>query len=1097
MTFLLNDSLIRSLCDQTAWRKGEAACRAGKVELQPPRAAEGESIYAAAIRERGAVHRVQIRLQPGSRVTTTCSCSTEFAFAQACKHVAAALRQIMLVQRHETQAADSTVPADADARTGTQQAQPLIGGEPETLAARMLELFRAKGRSGGGRSQMELRAPLQAEFALRVDPLGPGRRLIGVELRIGPDKRYAVPELRAFLTAYARGEPYACSRHFTYLPAQHCFGPDEDRLIQQLCGVSRNERLQREAAGALYSGEVAQPSLLRLPPYAWETAAPLLAALPHVRLYSADREFDTLAIDNGPLPVRFAFAAGDERESCVLHMHGLRALLLLEAYDMALADNRFIRLAPGTLRQLEELQTLLRQAEHEALPIPYAQVGAYVEHVVPALMRLGDVQIARAIAQRIETLPLEARIYLDRVRERLLAAVEFQYGDLVMNPLEAEQTRDGERRRMFMRDGEREARILELMEGAGFTRTESGYVMQDEPREFHFLYHVVPHLEELAKLYATSAVKVRVIAKHPPPRIAVTRDERTNWLELRFELEGISDDDVKRVLDSLAEKRSYHRLSSGALLPLESEAFAELVRFLNDVGLPAPEEPAPRLRLPLAQGLSAVEDHERLMRLAPSMQELLQRLDEPQAIEHPLPPGLSGQLRPYQIRGYQWMKTLAQYGFGGILADEMGLGKTVQSIAFLASLLEDIRARRAPALIVCPASLLYNWRSELQRFAPEARTAIVDGPAAPRRALLRGAAEYEILITSYPLLRQDIRQHAEQPYHALILDEAQMIKNDSTQTARAVKRLRAEHRFALTGTPLENRLDELRSIFEAVFPGLFPERRIFAELSADKVRRRARPFLLRRLKRDVLQELPDKRETTLSAELLPAQKKLYAAYLARLRYETLKHLEEDDFGRSRIRFLAGLTRLRQLCCHPALFVEGYSGSSAKFEQLLALIDDCRAGGRRLLVFSQFTSMLELIARELGRRGVPFFALDGETPAARRLALCSRFNNGERDVFLISLKAGGTGLNLTGADTVVLYDLWWNPAVEQQAEDRAHRIGQTRAVQVIRLVARGTIEEKMLAMQQSKRKLLGSLLESEAEAAGAWSKQDIRALFRND
>jgi SNF2 family DNA or RNA helicase len=244
-----------------------------------------------------------------------------------------------------------------------------------------------------------------------------------------------------------------------------------------------------------------------------------------------------------------------------------------------------------------------------------------------------------------------------------------------------------------------------------------------------------------------------------------------------------------------------------------------------------------------------------------------------------------------------------------------------------------------------------------------------------------------------------------------------------------------------------------------VFPELFPSRKVFNDLSREKVAKRVRPFLLRRLKTDVLKELPEKIESVQASELLPEQKKLYVAYLAELQQETVKHLHEG-YQKHRIKILAGLTRLRQLCCHPTLFVEGYGGSSAKFEQLLEMLAECQSMGKRVLVFSQFTKMLGLIGRELGYQGVPYFYLDGQTPTSERVELCSRFNEGVRDVFLISLKAGGTGLNLTGADTVILYDLWWNPAVEQQAADRAHRIGQKNIVQVIRLVTQGTVEDKM-------------------------------------
>jgi SNF2 family DNA or RNA helicase len=451
-------------------------------------------------------------------------------------------------------------------------------------------------------------------------------------------------------------------------------------------------------------------------------------------------------------------------------------------------------------------------------------------------------------------------------------------------------------------------------------------------------------------------------------------------------------------------------------------------------------------------------------------------------------------LRDYQKFGFQWMKTLAHYHFGGILADDMGLGKTLQSIAFLLSELPENRESGTPALIVCPASLTYNWMNELKKFAPEIRAVVMEGEKARRDEILERASHVDVIITSYPLLRRDSDSYAGLRFSVLILDEAQAIKNHSTLTAQSVQELKAKHRFALTGTPVENRLEDLWSIFDAVFPELFWSRKRFGELSSEQVGKKARPFILRRLKSDVLQELPDKIETVQTSELLPDQKKLYLAYLTKLQEDALTRIRTEGFQKSRMHILAGMTRLRQLCCHPALFLENYDGDSGKLEQLLEIIEECRSSGKRMLVFSQFTSMLGIIREQLKIRDIGYFYLDGSTPGRDRVELCARFNEGEQELFLISLKAGGTGLNLTGADTVILYDLWWNPAVEQQAADRAHRIGQKNVVQVIRLITQGTIEEKMHELQQRKRDLIDAVIRPGEEVFTALGEEDIRELL---
>ncbi|MDO3408900.1 DEAD/DEAH box helicase [Saccharibacillus sp. CPCC 101409] len=1190
-----NERTIKMLCGASAYRKGEALFRAGKVELRRPEGAESGD-YEAFVRD-GDTLRVKLRLGGSDdAMAAECDCSAGFAFEQSCKHAAAALLQLLALRREgslhgtgpsaaaEEAAGGESAPevradeaparrdgygrelpplprqgggerdrrtesaermglsseaseADGSEASGTEgpaeeagdsgaSARPAAGGgrrfaaasRPEDrLVGRVMDLFRQQPRAlGGSRSIFESRRELTAEFLIAPYPHGPRRGLLGIELRVGPDRTYAVPDIREFLSRFERGESYSFSRHFAYDPAGDCFTAQDDAVLLRLDEIRRSEKMQRASAGALYTGEIGDPPSLPLPPHAWESLAPLLAAAPIAAIRSGGRATPGVGVSHEPLPLRFEFrrsASGGLRMSA----RGMAGTVALEAYGLALHRGRLYSLRPAEARRLADLQRIMRGGEAngrgaeepdpEELEIPKAQMDAFMEQVAPGLMKLGDVFIASDVSERVLRIPLEARVYLDRVNDRLLAGLEFQYGDIVINPLERGGARRGESR-ILVREGEKELRILELMENAGFTRTESGYYMQGEEREFGFLHGVVPHLEKMARIYATTSVKERIIAVNPPPRISAGFNERSNWLEFRFELGGIPEAEIREVLAALREKRKYYRLRSGSLLPLDTAAFRSLLDFLNGIRPLLPEEGPDAdgsFRLPAAAGLHLLdgrgeESGSGLIRPERELRRLLDSLRSPDLLDFPVPEPLESVLRDYQQTGYRWLKTLAHYRLGGVLADDMGLGKTVQSIAYLLSALPEIRQSGRPALIVAPASLMYNWRSELARFAPGIRAAVIDGSRREREAALIAAQSPEqasdVWIVSYPLLRRDSALYERIELHTLILDEAQAIKNPETQTAKSVKALRAGFRFALTGTPIENSLEELRSIFEAVLPGLYPGRRAFAELTRETVARRARPFLLRRLKSDVLRELPEKIESLRVSELLPEQKKLYAAHLAKLRFETLKHLDiSEELGQSRILFLAGLTRLRQICCHPALFAEGYEGRSAKFEQLMETLEECRRAGRRVLVFSQFTQMLQLIGRELGVLGVPFFYLDGSTPARERPEMCERFNDGERDLFLISLKAGGTGLNLTGADTVILYDLWWNPAVERQAEDRAYRMGQRRDVQVIRLVAAGTIEEKMIALQRKKTQLIDEVIESgSGDVDLSLTAADIRELL---
>lgn len=413
---------------------------------------------------------------------------------------------------------------------------------------------------------------------------------------------------------------------------------------------------------------------------------------------------------------------------------------------------------------------------------------------------------------------------------------------------------------------------------------------------------------------------------------------------------------------------------------------------------------------------------------------------------------------------------LDHYGFGGILADDMGLGKTLQTIAFLKSRMTE----QSRVLILAPSSLIYNWQDEFQRFAPDSHVTVSYGHKEVREQLI--AQKSNILVTSYTAFRQDFDLHQKETYDYLILDEAQTIKNSQTQIAQKLREFDVKACFALSGTPIENRLLEIWSIFQIVLPGLLPQKKAFLSLEPQEVARLISPFILRRRKEDVLPELPSLTETIYYNELADEQKALYLAQLEQMQ-ERLKGISDADFNRQKLEILSGITRLRQICDTPELFMT-YQGNSGKLASLSQLLLQLKENGRRALIFSQFKGMLELAEKSLSDIGLTSYLLTGSTSAIDRQEMTRAFNKGSRDMFLISLKAGGVGLNLTGADAVILIDLWWNPAVEEQAISRAHRLGQKRHVDVYRLVTKGTIEEKMLALQESKKQLISTVLDGQ-------------------
>jgi SNF2 family DNA or RNA helicase len=449
-----------------------------------------------------------------------------------------------------------------------------------------------------------------------------------------------------------------------------------------------------------------------------------------------------------------------------------------------------------------------------------------------------------------------------------------------------------------------------------------------------------------------------------------------------------------------------------------------------------------------------------------------------------VPDGFHGELRPYQQQGVDFLGYGSTLGLGAVLADDMGLGKTVQALAWLLWLRETT-PDLGPALVVCPASVVHNWAREAEKFAPGLRVALLTS-GTRRHALLAEAGSHDLLVTNYALLRRDIEAWRKVPLGVAILDEAQNIKNPDAAVSRAALTLDVRRRLALTGTPLENRALDLWSIMAFVNPGLLGSRATFAARfdrpdSPAHTRKllaaRLRPALLRRMKQQVAQDLPERIEERRDCEMYPAQRRLYLAELERSR-ALVQGLAEgpDGLARHRIEVLAALTRLRQICCHPALTGAGPAAGSGKFDALWELLEPLLEEGHKVLVFSQFVRCLELLQAEIETRGIAFHVLTGETPTRKREEVVARFQNDDRPcVFLVSLKAGGTGLNLTAASYVVLFDPWWNPAVEAQAIDRTHRIGQTRTVIAYRLLTRGTLEEKIWELQQRKAALARDIL----------------------
>ena len=751
------------------------------------------------------------------------------------------------------------------------------------------------------------------------------------------------------------------------------------------------------------------------------------------------------------------------------------------------------------LANLRPFFTTLFGKKQSELEFRGENMGSFIEKVLPVIKKTMNIQVPEKIKDHYIVEQLQPKLYfdIDRSRQRpvLVARMIFAYGEHEVNPLQDEQKGSY----ILVRDREEEEQLLRLMYDKHFSVRREQFVLTKEDEIFQLMTEGMQDLCRQFEVFYSKEYKANSIKKVGMLSAGIRLNTDINLLEMDVDYGHIPKEELRDFFRSIKLKKKYYRLKSGAFVNLmtEDKQIDEL-RDLLSIGEVTEDNKIAFSQTAVMEVDELLPHTQRITRDA-GYKQLLEDLKNPDKTNWELPNGMEDILRPYQITGYRWLCSLAHYGMGGILADDMGLGKTLQTITYV---LANPGTR---TLIVCPTSLAYNWQDEFSKFAPQIATQIISGTPQERADLMQQSTDVPVWITTYPLIRKDVDLYKAQIFDACFIDEAQFIKNPTSLGAKAVKAVQAKHRFALTGTPIENTLSELWSIFDFVMPGFFGRYRQFEEcyekpilrdhdsVQMQKLRRKIRPFVLRRMKKEVLTELPDKIETRRMAEMGAKQRKIYESYLARIQME-LAGDEENTPGGNRMQVLAALTRLRQICCHPATFASNYHGGSGKLDLLMEQLPDILEGGHSVIVFSQFTSMLSIIAHELKQRNIPFFYLAGSTSAQERKREVKEFNRGEVKVFLISLKAGGTGLNLTGADTVIHFDPWWNPAVEDQATDRAYRIGQKKKVQVIKYVMKDSIEEKIYELQKRKKQLSDQLIQAGESFVTQLTMEEIKELF---
>lgn len=951
-----------------------------------------------------------------------------------------------------------------------------------------------------------------------------------LEARIGREKRYIVKNLLEFAQAVHSGKrvEYGKGMAFEHVPS--AFAPESrpflDLLLEEADAYIRHYEEMRGHAGlplpvmrALTLGSAARDRLFDLLEGKEVQTEDEKGAERVCRVERKDPRF--------PVEVE---ARGDgiavTVPSALTSFRGEQRLYVADGLHLFGCSELYTETMGVFLEQMEQggRECGSRKEKRELL-VGSRDIPLFYARVLEGMEALGILQSPEIDWEKYRPEALKARFEFDSDSpDELRLRPTLSYGDFTFSPLADEHVP-----REICRDVPAEFYISRLITRYfSYWEDESGelVIRGDEEALYQVLSEGMTQFQEVGEVWLSESVRhLRVL---PPPEVSMGVSLGGGWLDLKIETAGIDPAELLQVLSEYRQKKKYYRMKNGEFLQLSGGGLQALDSLTADLGLTKSEFQAGEAKIPAYRAFYldslSGDGRMKLFQRDEAYGMMVRDLKTAQSVSYAVPAVLEKTLREYQKIGYTWMRTLARYHFGGILADDMGLGKTLQVIALLTAFYQEKTEQKAagnegsgselplPSLIVCPASLVYNWGQEFARFSPGIRVLLIAGTAKERQEQLEEQMRMEasegaqVIITSYDLLKRDRAAYLGRTFEYEIIDEAQVIKNAKTQGAKAVKEISANARFALTGTPVENRLSEFWSIFDFLMPGFLYSYRKFRERyelpivknqdpeALTALRRMTGPFVLRRLKKDVLRELPGKEERIVYSAASGRQQKLYTASALKLK-EALAGGAWS--GNGKLEVLSQLMRLRQICCDPALCFEDYTGESAKLETCVSLIASASAAGHKILLFSQFASMLERIRERLLQEGISSHLLVGATPKEERSRMVQAFASDEVPVFLISLKAGGTGLNLTAADIVIHYDPWWNVAAQNQATDRAYRIGQEKPVTVYKLILKDTIEENLLKLQNAKLALAAQVVSEGMVSLGDLSQNELMELFEQN
>lgn len=811
-----------------------------------------------------------------------------------------------------------------------------------------------------------------------------------------------------------------------------------------------------------------------------------------------------------PIDIKFILEKSDESTYCLtpnIDVYGYD-IFYGKNYSYFLIDNKMHKCLPKVENRNLELLEVYKKNYTQSIVFNENNLRNFFAIVVPKIKDNFEIKnIDKEQIEKYMPKDLYVKIYLDyNEKGYIIADIKFCYGNVEFNPIKNVNLE-------ITRNAIQENEVLDTFVQTGFMLDSANarLVLANDEKIYNFLSKEIEDYMKKFEVLVAEDFKKKDIKKIKIKSIGVKIEN--NLLDINLGDFKFNIYEIKDIINKYKLRKKFYRLKDGTYISLEKNSSLDFLENLTDnIEIEDENVEENSIKLPIYRALYL----EKIFKNMPNTniqkneyyKNMISQIEDRQIdLSTKIPPKLNAELRTYQKIGYKWLRTLEQYKMGGILADDMGLGKTIQLLAVILSYVQKNKENVKPSIIICPSSLALNWYNEIQKFTPTLKALVISDDYLERKRKIEEIGKYQVIITSYDSLKRDIDLYKNYCFKYVVADEAQYIKNNNTKNSKAIKTINAETKFALTGTPIENSLSELWSIFDFIMPGYLYKYKKFKELYEtpiikeqnedvmNKLKKQIEPFVLRRTKGEVLTELPDKTVTILNNEMSEEQYNIYMSYMAQARKEIMSQIDINGFEKSQIKILSLLMRLRQICCHPKLFLGEYEGESSKLNQCIEIIQDAVLGGHKILLFSSYTSMFEIIEEKLKNIGVKYLKLTGQTKVGERIELVDKFNTDENiKVFLISLKAGGTGLNLTGADMVIHYDPWWNLSAENQATDRTYRIGQKRNVQVYKLITKNSIEEKIYELQQKKAKLIDNMLSTDATFINKLSKDDILALF---